>query len=605
MKNKRRTELILFIFTIFCFGLSVFIIFFHMNPGRFYGPEKLLEKYMQDIEKGDYAKMYTLLDQSSKEMIDKNDFIERNREVYRNMDVSNTWYEIMNITEKDKNIRIKYSAGLGTVAGDINFENEIYFSYDFLHGYGIEWSDKCIFPNLNSSDKVVVKKVEGTRGNIYDRNGILLAGTDENGKRIYPLGKAASHLLGYIQNVTIEDLEKHVDEGYDGKSKIGRVGLESVFEKRLRAKTGYVISIYTFEGECKEELLSEKQVDGEDIYLTIDANLQKLLFEQFQEDKSCSVAMNPLTGEVLALVSTPSYDANDFIRGISEELWRDLNEDERNVFENRFKEKWVPGSVMKPIIASIGITNGKLNPLDDLGNEGHSWQKDESWGKYFITTLTAYKNACLKNALVFSDNIYFAKVALMIGNEILVNSFNKMGFGENNYFDLVMEESQYSNSKSIDNEILLADTGYGQGEVLVNPLHLTAIYSAFLNKGNMIMPYLVLEKDKKPMLWKENVFSAEAVDIVREDLVEVVENPNGTGRSCKIENMKLAAKTGTAEIKDSKEDTLGTELGWLVIFTPENKRNPVCITTMVEDVKNRGGSSYVSKRVRTVLKNYY
>ena len=135
--------------------------------------------------------------------------------------------------------------------------------------------------------------------------------------REYPLGEAAAHLVGYVQSVTAEDLEEHAGEGYTANSVIGRSGMEGLFEKELKGQNGCRIYIVNSEGKEKEELACILVQHGQDIKLTIDASLQIALYEQFQEDKSCSVAMNPYTGEVLALVSTPSYDNNDFIIGLS------------------------------------------------------------------------------------------------------------------------------------------------------------------------------------------------------------------------------------------------------------------------------------------------
>ena len=107
---------------------------------------------------------------------------------------------------------------------------------------------------------------------------------------------------------------------------------------------------------------------GKEIRLTIDAELQEQIYKQFQDDKSCSVAMHPQTGEVLALISTPSYDNNDFILGMSAKQWTFLNEDERKPLYNRFRQAWSPGSTFKPVIAEIGLETGTLNPQEDFGN---------------------------------------------------------------------------------------------------------------------------------------------------------------------------------------------------------------------------------------------
>lgn len=425
------------------------------------------------------------------------------------------------------------------------------------------------------------------------------------GIREYPLGEAAAHLVGYVQNVTAEDLEEHDGEGYTSNSVIGKSGMEGLFEKELKGQNGCSITIVYSNGNKKKIIVSTIVENGKDIKLTIDSNLQKELYEQFKDDKSCSVAINQYTGEVLALVSTPSYDNNDFIRGMSSEKWNALNEDENKPMYNRFRQVWCPGSTFKPIIAAIGLTTGAIDPNEDYGNEGLSWQKDSSWGSYHVTTLHAYEPVILKNALIYSDNIYFAKAALKIGERDMESSLTKLGFNEELPFDIKVAKSQFSNTDKIEKEIQLADSGYGQGQILVNPLHMACIYSAFCNEGNMIKPYLTYKEDAIPNVWITAAFTKDAAQMVLEDTKEVINNPHGTGYAACRTDITLAGKTGTAEIKASKEDTTGTELGWFSVFTTdENMDRPIMIISMVEDVKGRGGSGYVVKKDSQVLEKW-
>ena len=424
--------------------------------------------------------------------------------------------------------------------------------------------------------------------------------------REYPLGKAAAHLIGYVQSVTAEDLDEHAGEGYTANSVIGRSGMEGLFEKELKGQNGCRIYIENSEGREKEELAYILVQHGQDIQLTIDAELQVSLYEQFKEDKSCSVAMNPYTGEVLALVSTPSYDNNDFIMGLSSEQWTALNEDEDKPMYNRFRQVWCPGSTFKPITAAVGLESGAIDPTEDYGNVGLSWQKDASWGSYYVTTLHAYEPVILENALIYSDNIYFAKAALKIGSEEMESSLTGLGFNEELPFEIKMAESQYSNTDRIETEIQLADSGYGQGQILVNPLHMACIYSAFCNEGNIIKPYLVYQNEEVAEYWIPGAFSNETASRVLEGTKKVVNDPNGTGYVAHRDDIILAGKTGTAEIKASKEDTSGTELGWFAIYTAEKDIEcPILIISMVEDVKGRGGSGYVVKKDSLVLEEWF
>lgn len=451
-------------------------------------------------------------------------------------------------------------------------------------------------------DEEIIKEKE-RHDNLLEIPSVMISDTEI---RKYSLGEAAAHLVGYVQNVTAEDLEEHAGEGYTANSVIGRSGMEGLFEKELKGKNGCKIYIVDSKGEEKETLACVFVEHGKDIQLTIDADLQIALYEQFKKDKSCSVAMNPYTGEVLALVSTPSYDNNDFIMGMTSEQWATLNEDEDKPMYNRFRQVWCPGSTFKPITAAIGLEAGAINPTEDFGNEGLSWQKDKSWGSYYVTTLHTYEPVILENALIYSDNIYFAKAALKIGADVLENSLTGLGFNSELPFEIKMAKSQYSNSESIEREIQLADSGYGQGEVLINPLHMACIYSAFCNEGNVIKPYLVYQREPKAEYWISGAFSSNVANTVLQGTIKVVNDKNGTGYAAHRDDILLAGKTGTAEIKASKSDNTGTELGWFAIFTAENDDDqPIMMISMVEDVKGRGGSGYVVNRDKTVLEEWF
>lgn len=432
--------------------------------------------------------------------------------------------------------------------------------------------------------------------------GVMITDTEV---RTYPLGPAAGHLTGYVGNVTAEDLEEHAGEGYNENSVIGRSGLEGLFEKELKGRDGCSIYIEDKDGAQKSVLANRPVEHGRDITLTIDALLQESLYRQFQEDLGCSAAMDPYTGEVLALVSTPSFDSNDFILGLSDAQWNALNEEERKPLLNRFRQVWCPGSTFKPVIAAIGLKTGTVDPQEDFGNVGLSWQKDASWGDYFVTTLHAYEPVTMENALIYSDNIYFAKAALKIGAQTLEASLEEMGFGEELPFEIVMPASQFSNTEHIESEIQLADSGYGQGQILVNPLHLASLYTAFCNGGNAVKPCLVRGEESGPEFWLPGIFPADTAAQVLEGMKKVVNSPQGTGYAAHREDIVLAGKTGTAEIKASVEDTEGTEIGWFAVLTAEREvRTPVLIVSMVENVKEIGGSGYVVNKDKIVLDEY-
>lgn len=463
-------------------------------------------------------------------------------------------------------------------------------------------------PKVEEIDLMKIQPEEKTleeqdcQNKLLEIPGVMLSDVEV---RTYELGEAAAHLIGYVQSVTAEDLENHPGEGYSAESVIGRSGVEKLYEKQLKGKDGCDIKILDSDGEVKEVLASIFKEDGMDIRLTIDSDLQKSLYEQFKEDPGCSVAMNPYTGEVLALVSTPSYDNNEFIRGLSSEKWTSLNEDEKKPLYNRFRQVWCPGSTFKPVVAGIGLKTGSIDSKEDFGNAGLAWQKDSSWGSYQVTTLHEYEPVIMKNAIIYSDNIYFAKAALKIGSENFMNTLNEIGFNQNMPFEIAMQESTYSNTDKIETEIQLADSGYGQGQILVNPLHLASIYTSFLNEGNMIKPYLKYKEEASGETWIENAFSKENVEEIMQGVEGVVNDPEGTGYAAHRDDILLAGKTGTAELKATKEDTSGKEIGWFSVFTADKSVDkPILLISMVENVKGIGGSGYVVKKDATVLEEY-
>ena len=426
--------------------------------------------------------------------------------------------------------------------------------------------------------------------------GVMISST--NG-RIYPLGEAAAHLTGYIQSITKEELEKNPE--YSSTSLIGKTGLEKRYEKELKGKDGIEIYITDSEGNKKNTIIKKEKVDGENIKITIDSIIQNNLYKELKNDEGLFVVMNHKTGEIIALVSTPSYNVNKMALGVSSEEWKELQENEKTPLLARYTQKYCPGSTFKPITGAIGLSTNSLKTTDTFSYSGKSWQKDKSWGDYNITTLTAYsgeKN--LKNALIHSDNIYFAQATLQIGKDNFINGLKKLKFGEDIDFELNLSKSQFSNSDTIKSETLLADSGYGQGQILVNPIHMASIYSSFANNGNMVKPYLKYKENKETEYLAKEVFTKDAVQEIKNDLIQVVENPEGTAKDMKINGVTIAGKTGTAELKVSK-DSEGDTIGWFDCFTVNDRNMPYVIVGMVEKANKNGGSHYVIPMIRRLF----
>ncbi len=416
--------------------------------------------------------------------------------------------------------------------------------------------------------------------------------------RTYPLGEITASLTGYMKNITKEELESMT--GYTSTSLIGKAGLEKIFEQRLKGENGLEIYIVDEQGNRKSTIIEQAKKDGEDIKLTIDANLQKQLYNELKNDEGLFVVMDYKTGEILALVSTPSYDVNKMTLGISDKEWEEIASNKKTPMLARYLQRYCPGSTFKPITAAIGLSTNSLSTEDVFSYSGLSWKKDDSWGDYTITTLTKYdgpKN--LKNALIHSDNIYFAQAALKIGASNIEQMLNKLKFNESIDFEMELSKSQYSNKDKIESETLLADTGYGQGQVLVNPIHMASIYSAFTNNGNMVKPYLEYKQNKQVEYLVENAFTEEAVQEVKNDLIQVVENPEGTAKDMKINGLTIAGKTGTAELKTSKGEK-GETIGWFDCFTLDSDMSYL-VEGMVENASENGGSHHLIPMIKKIF----
>ncbi|MBD8025549.1 hypothetical protein H9636_02645 [Ureibacillus sp. Re31] len=363
--------------------------------------------------------------------------------------------------------------------------------------------------------------------------------------RAYPLADAAAQLTGYVGEVTAEDIEK--DPTLQTGDIIGRSGLELTFNEELRGENGGEIYIETANGEKRATIQQVEKKDGQDIQVTVDAQIQQVAFDSLENAAGSTVVMEPKSGNLLALVSKPSFDPNLFVVGITQEQYDVYNNDENKPFISRFSTRYAPGSTFKPITASIGLEAG-ITTVDKTHKiSGLQWQKDDSWGNYKISRVTETDVVNLETALVKSDNIYFAQEVLEMGEDTFREGLNKLTFGESYDLPLTMEPAQISNEKSFGSEILLADTAYGQGQLLMSPIQMAANYSVFANDGVLTYPKLLVDAESKT----KEVFAKETVDTIKPMLTKVVTSSEGTANSLKgVGN--LAAKTGTAELKGSQ-----------------------------------------------------
>ncbi len=492
---------------------------------------------------------------------------------------------------------------LGVVPERLEGDGDLEEAAELL-GLTVESIEESLNQSWVQPDQFVplTKAAKSAEQLIADVEASDVATYQETAMREYPYGEAFGHLTGYIGSITAEQLEELKGQGYGATDLIGRQGLERRLEEQLRGESGARILIDKQEEGAEDIVLAEQEpTAGEDVQLTIDAELQTAAYDSMQGEPGAAAAVSPETGETLALISSPGFDPNEFIAGISGERYKELSEDPLNPLFTRFAASYAPGSTIKPVTAAIGMEAGTLDPQQGLEIEGQTWQKDSSWGSYRVSRLhpEAPNPIDLNRALVYSDNIYFARQALEMGTETFVDGLASYGFGEELPFAIELESSQISNDGSLGSEGQLADTSFGQGEMLANILHLASAYEPFLNGGTIYEPTLYASEEAG-QVWKEGLISEGNASVLQEDLRNVV--TDGYAKSAAIDAVPIAGKTGTAELKGALGEE-GQENGFFVSYHAEQQ--DFILAMMIESIEDNGGSDYVAGFSASAMEQYY
>lgn len=564
----------------------------------------------------------------------------RNQAVFDRVGASDI--KITNVKTKkydSKTYELTFTANMNTKIGKLSAQHYEAPIVKVGDNWRIQWSPRLLFPSMDGKDTVQIDLIAATRGQIYDRNNQLLAkngdvtqaglvpgklgtGADRTanlekiaaawdvkvtsletllkqswvtddtfvpvkivtdspvmtgaayqtiGSRTYPLGEAAAQLIGYVGTATADDIRK--DPTLTANSKIGKTGLEQIYDKQLRGTDGGQISIQN--GDNIHPLLTKKAVNGKSLKLTIDANQQKTAYTQLAGKAGSVVTMNPTNGELLTLASSPSYDPNAFVNGISQTDYDKYANNTSLPFLSRFAQRYAPGSTFKMLTAAIALQNKTITPDTTKSISCLKWQKDSSWGDYKVTRTVDAASENMTQALVNSDNIWFAQVALKMGASAYLKGLAPL-FKTQADLPLTMKKAQISNSGKLASETLLADTAYGQGQLLLSPIEQAAMYSTIANGGTMQQPTLIQGTKGKRT---NSVLQANAANTVKTALTHVVSDQAGTAHNLAIDGHTIAAKTGTAELKQ-KQDTDGKENGFLVAMDAD--KNTYLTVALIE-----------------------
>lgn len=414
--------------------------------------------------------------------------------------------------------------------------------------------------------------------------------------RYYPYKQGAAHAAGYMGVISPDELKLPKYKGFPSDLMVGRSGVEKLYEDVLRGELGWEMYITDANGRRKSDIYVKPAVNGQDLVLTMDGLLEdkayKAMSQLFGDTISGSVVViDPSCGGVKALTSFPSFDPNLFNLPIPKDVWDDMFESEasRQPLFNRATQAQLPaGSAFKPFTALIGLDTGAITK-DFVFNQtitNDTWKPNNmSWSYPPIRRTPGGSGPLnLNRALVHSDNIYFAYTALTIGAPAFNSGVKTFGIGETVPFELGAKPSQLSNGGDITDIKLLADTGYGQGEMLTPPVQLAAMYQLFANGSTMYAPYMVQSINDTvdgahvpvnitaPTVWKSGLSTEQSIQTVQDILKRVV--TEGTAYSTRVQGMTLAGKTGTAQM-----GTDAREIGWFVGYVVSGgKQYVVCVT---------------------------
>lgn len=419
--------------------------------------------------------------------------------------------------------------------------------------------------------------------------------------RTYPLGEAFFHLIGYVGRITKEELEAfsgtEKEKLYDGDSFIGKTGLELSCEDELRGTDGYEVYVSGENGKINI-IPTVKAVDGNDLWLTIDARDQQAAYDLLagylmDEQGGSIIQINPQTGAVQVMVSYPSADPNPFVTGVSSEYYNYLLSDTayQPLFNRCITGRYPPGSIVKPFTALAAMEGGAItkNSVFPYSISDNKWRPNRTdWVYPAITRVRNRGDSCnLYNSIIYSDNIYFAWAAMELGQEKFFDFFeNRLGWGESVPFELPVARAQIKKEKTEFNIKYLADSGYGQGEMLITPLQAALLYCSLSNTdGAMLKPYViekrcneegnkyVAKQSAVPELWMNANYHSGARSAIEQALADVT--TVGTASSLRPP-FKMAGKTGTAEIGSEKD----REIGWLAVYKNEEPKNTVLVVTL-------------------------
>lgn len=389
--------------------------------------------------------------------------------------------------------------------------------------------------------------------------------------RHYPLGSAVAQVVGYVGRINAHELAAVDPSNYSVTNFIGKTGVEQSYETALHGIVGYQQAETDATGKVVRIMKYQPPIGGDSLYLTIDSRLQQQAEQILGTQRGAIVAINPQNGEVLALVSNPSYDPNLFVTGISKKDYQQLaNAPAKPLFNRALRGLFPPGSTVKPYMALEGLTSGTITPDYTIYDPGF-YKLKNSTHLYHDKVRTGHGSVNLARAIPVSCDTYFYNLAFKLGIERIDSVMTQFGYGQPTGIDLSNElpglipspewKKRVQGKSWYPGDTLI--TGIGQGFMLVTPLQLAAGTAALAMHGTRIQPHVLLRSqaaNSPPSTFKAKVLPTVTIenkiwDFIHTAMQNVTKSPEGTAyRYFHDAAYTVAGKTGTAQVFSLKQN---------------------------------------------------
>lgn len=401
-----------------------------------------------------------------------------------------------------------------------------------------------------------------------------------NPLRSYPNGRLASHLLGYVSEIDRWRLTRLEDYGYKTKDIVGFGGVEEKYDYYLRQEAGGVSFEVDHRGKFIRTLGFKPPLNGKDIHLSIDIKIQKIAESALAERRGAAVIMDPYTGEIFALASSPGFNPAVFAKKDNVALSNIFNNPDSLLVDRAISSAYPAGSIFKLVVATAAFENRKINR-----NTSYFCQGGVFIGKGEFKCWNTHGSQNLLSALTHSCNVFFYKAGLLVGAQAIHDYAVKLGFSKTTSLGLPYENAGFIPSplwRKINKfknwyDGDTANLSIGQGDVLVTPLQVARMTAVFANGGYLVAPYIVKAIDGRDIsLYQEKSEELDlkkgTIDYIKEGLRGVVSDPSGTGNVLSGLSVSAAGKTGTAQAPP------GQPHAWFAGFFPyKNPRYVICV----------------------------